>query len=110
MLGAKPEDTSVICAYKQGYSWIVEEMLPVMKEAQADQVEIYFKPFLPEGQTDWLDENGATPSYHNLNADTPDKWYDLPIRYLQELYPVEDILVKELGIERDKVIFKAYEG
>ena len=81
-----------------------------MKEAQADQVEIYFKPFLPEGQTDWLDENGATPSYHNLNADTPDKWYDLPIRYLQELYPVEDILVKELGIERDKVIFKAYEG
>ena len=40
MLGAKPEDTSVICAYKQGYSWIVEEMLPVMKEAQADQVEI----------------------------------------------------------------------
>ena len=94
MLGAKPEDTSVICAYKQGYSWIVEEMLPVMKEAQADQVEIYFKPFLPEGQTDWLDENGATPSYHNLNADTPDKWYDLPIRYLQELYPVEDILVK----------------
>ena len=68
MLGAKPEDTSVICAYKQGYSWIVEEMLPVMKEAQADQVEIYFKPFLPEGQTDWLDENGATPSYHNLTS------------------------------------------
>ena len=108
--GGSAEKISVICAYKQGYSWIEEEMLPQLKAGSADQVEIYFKPFLPEGQTEWLDENGATPSYHNLNADTPDKWYDLPIRYLQELYPIEDILVKELGIGRDKVVFKAYEG
>lgn len=85
-------------------------MLPRLKEAGADTVTVYFKPFLPEGQTEWNDENGAIPSYHNLSAETPDKWYDLPIRYLQELYPIEDLLVKELGIERKNVVFKAYEG
>lgn len=95
-----PEQTTIYCAYKQGYSWLAEEMLPRLKEAGADTVTVYFKPFLPEGQTEWNDENGAIPSYHNLSAETPDKWYDLPIRYLQELYPIEDLLVKELGIER----------
>lgn len=108
--GAVPEQTTIYCAYKQGYSWLAEEMLPRLKEAGADTVTVYFKPFLPEGQTEWNDENGAIPSYHNLSAETPDKWYDLPIRYLQELYPIEDLLVKELGIERKNVIFKAYEG
>ena len=108
--GAVPEQTTIYCAYKQGYSWLAEEMLPRLKEAGADTVTVYFKPFLPEGQTEWNDENGAIPSYHNLSAETPDKWYDLPIRYLQELYPIEDLLVKELGIERKNVVFKAYEG
>lgn len=98
--GAVPERTTIYCAYKQGYSWLAEEMLPRLKEAGADTVTVYFKPFLPEGQMEWNDENGAIPSYHNLSAETPDKWYDLPIRYLQELYPIEDLLVKELGIER----------
>lgn len=108
--GAKLTKAEVICAYKQGFSWIDEIIIPKIKEKKPDKVEIYFKPFLPKGQTEWLDENGATPSYHNLKADDPNKWYDLPIRYLQELYPVEDVLVRELGIERDAVVFLPYEG
>ena len=87
-----------------------EIVIPAVKEQKPDKVEIYFKPFLPEGETRWLDENGATPSYHNLQADNPDKWYDLPIRYLQELYPIEDVLIGELGIPRDAVVFLPYEG
>lgn len=67
-----PEQTTIYCAYKQGYSWLAEEMLPRLKEAGADTVTVYFKPFLPEGQTEWNDENGAIPSYHNLSAETPD--------------------------------------
>lgn len=109
-LGASEVETEVICAYKQGFSWIDEIVIPAVKEKKPDKVEIYFKAFLPEGETEWQDENGATPSYHNLQADNPDKWYDLPIRYLQELYPIEDVLVKELGIEREAVVFLPYEG
>lgn len=109
-LGAVEVQTELICAYKQGFSWVDEIVIPAVKEKKPDKIEIYFKPFLPEGETEWLDENGATPSYHNLQADNPDKWYDLPIRYLQELYPIEDVLVRELGVERDAVVFLPYEG
>ncbi len=61
--------TELICAYKQGFSWMNEIVIPAVKEQKPDKVEIYFKPFLPEGETRWLDENGATPSYHNLQAE-----------------------------------------
>lgn len=113
--GAVVEDLQLICAYKQGYSWIDEVVIPAVgaqaSEAQdPEKIEILFKPFLPEGETRWLDENGATPSYHNLKADDPDKWYDLPIRYLQELYPIQDMLTEKLGISSGDILFDAYEG
>ena len=108
--GAVLEYSEVICAYKQGFSWIDEIIIPRVKGKDVSKVEVYFKPFLPEGETEWVDENGATPSYHNVKAEDPDRWYDLPIRYLQELYPIEDVLVKELGIEREQVVFLPYEG
>ncbi len=108
--GAKVRDIQLICAYKQGFSWIDEIVAPKVMKERPDKVEIFFKPFLPEGQTSWLDEDGATPSYHNLKADNPDKWYDLPIRFLQELYPIEDILTEKLGVLRENVVFSVYEG
>ena len=108
--GASVERIDIICAYKQGFSWITEKIIPYLKDKKADKFEIYFKPFLPEGQTDWMDENGATPKRVRLVENTPDKWFDLPIRYLQELYPIEDVIVNELGIDREQVVFKAYEG
>ena len=104
------DDVTIICSYKQGFSWIEEKMLPLAKKySNLKKVKIAFKPFLPEGVTDWQDENGATPSYNNLGGD-PDKWYDLPIRYLQELYPIEDVLVKGLDLSREQIEFIVYEG
>lgn len=108
--GAKVEEIQIFCAYKQGFSWIEECVIPAAEGQRIQKAEIFFQPFLPEGETRWLDENGATPSYHNLSADNPDKWYDLPIRYLQELYPIQDILEKRLGIPGEDIAFKAYEG
>ena len=108
--GAEAEEVRLICAYKQGYSWMDEVVIPAVRGQKTDQIEIFFKPFLPEGETLWLDENGATPSYHNLKADDPERWYDLPIRYLQELYPIQDILTEKLSVPEEKVVFKAYEG
>ncbi len=116
--GADLKSIQLICAYKQGYSWIDEAVIPAIcsgttqdsRDTAPKKAEIYFKPFLPEGETVWLDENGATPSYHNLKADDPDKWYDLPIRYLQELYPIQDKLTEKLGLKQDDIVFHAYEG
>ncbi len=108
--GAFVEGMQLVCAYKQGYSWIDEVVIPAVKGQKIQKTEIFFKPFLPEGETEWLDENGATPSYHNLNADDPERWYDLPIRYLQELYPIQDRITEKLSIPGEQVVFKAYEG
>ena len=96
--GACAEEIQIICAYKQGYSWMAEAVIPAVVGKKTEKIEIFFRPFLPEGETKWQDENGATPSYHNLKANDPDRWYDLPIRYLQELYPIQDMLTEKLSV------------
>ncbi|MEG2783190.1 MAG: M14 family metallopeptidase [Lachnospiraceae bacterium] len=113
--GAKVEDVEIICAYKQGFSWIEEVVLPKLCNQKLDgqeleKVEIAFQPFLSEGMDTWGDEDGATPSYNNTKADNPDKWYDLPIRFLQELYPIEDIIATQLHLEREQIVFTEYKG
>ena len=109
-------DVDVLCSYKQGYSWLDEIVIPNLegqkKEGNAaSRVTIAFKAYLKPGQTEWLDEDGATPSYNNIGGkDNSDRWYDLPIRYLQELYPIEDQFVKRLGMDPDNVEFVEYKG
>lgn len=108
--GATSSEISILCAYKQGYSWLEENVVPqIIKGGKAVRVDVKFKPFLPEGVTEWTDEDGATPSYHNV-GNNPDKWYDLPIRYLQELYPAEDMLAEKLQMNRERIAFHVYEG
>lgn len=103
--GASAAQVQIVCAYKQGYSWIDEQVLPMLSEIGAiASVEIGFRPFLPPGETTWRDEDGAVPSYHNVD-ENPDRWYDLPIRYLQELYPIVDVIVSKLFIPRKAVTF-----
>lgn len=104
------EEMDIICSYKQGYSWIDEVILPKLADEDIDNIEIGFKPFLKPGETEWNDEDGATPSYHNLGKDEPDNWFDIPIRFLQELYPVDDLISDRLNIDREKIKFVAYEG
>lgn len=111
-------DVRVYCSYKQGFSWIQDRVIPELLTEEkmpgtkdVSRVEIAFKPFLKPGETEWKDEDGATPSYTNVGGNgDPDRWYDLPIRYLQELYPIEDVLTGALGITSDDVIFSEYKG
>ena len=109
--GANLVSAQVICAYKQGVSWLEDIVMPQLHSfGGVDKIEIFFKPFLAPGVTEWLDEDGAVPTYNNLNTDDEDKWFDLPIRYLQELYPVDDILSAGLGIARENIVFTEYKG
>ena len=105
--GSVLKSSNIFSSYKQGFSWITEKVIPELKELQKpDKIIIKFKPFMPEGMTDWLDENGVMPTYASTISDNKDKWYDLPIRFLQELYPVDDIIANELEICRENIIFK----
>ena len=103
--GVNIENLQLISAYKQGFSWIDEVVIPKFKCKNPDNITIYFKPYLAPGETEWRDEDGATPSYHNLGGDEKDKWLDLPIRWLQELYPVADVLANQLKIDENAINF-----
>lgn len=104
--GADLQEIEIVSAYKQGFSWISDYVLPELTQLQElDQIVVYFNPFLPEGQLEWLDEDGATPTYHNVGVDE-EHWYDLPIRFLQELYPIDDVLAEKLAISRDEIHFR----
>lgn len=109
--GVSSARADIICAYKQGYSWIDECILPQMKGQKPTKLVIRFRPFLPEGVTDWGDDvDGSQPSHAGAAAKGEDYWFDMPIRFLQELYPVDDRIAEVLGIDRDDVVFQAYEG
>jgi len=109
--GALIEKLDIYCSYKQGLSWIMEDVVPRIKEIGPDngigEIVIRFRKFVREGKNEWEDIDGAQPSYSAHGND--DKWFDLPIRWLQEIYPVDDLLSNELGIEREKVRFEALE-
>jgi hypothetical protein len=109
-LTGKAGTVRVLSSYKQGFSWLAEVVVPQLKHEAVEHVQIAFKPFLKAGQTDWLDEDGAVPSYTNLEASDANKWYDLPIRFLQELYPIRDVFEKELQLQPAQIEFVAYEG
>lgn len=102
--------TEILCSYKQGISWIDEVIIPQLEGIDVQRIQIAFKPFFSDGKAEWQEEDGATPTYNNVNTDNPDKWFDFPIRFLQELYPVDDIIAKRLNIHRNNVVFEKYEG
>lgn len=103
-------DCRLVSSYKEGFSWLLQVLLPKLKNCQKlGSITIYFRPFLPKGQNEWLDEDGSTPSYALIREGDRDMWLDLPIRFLQELYPVDDILSEELAISRDKILFQPLE-
>lgn len=104
---------TILCAYKQGVSWIDEVIVPKLQRLDTlpARLKVEWKAFLPEGQTQWSDEEGgAVPKISSAAEDTPDRWFDLPIRFLQELYPADDIIAEKTGLARERVVFEEYKG
>lgn len=89
--GITSSHVDVLCAYKQGFCWIDEKVLPALESCgeKPVDIEIAFRPFLPPDGIPWM---------------------DLPIRFLQELYPIDDIIADRLGICRDCIRFVEYSG
>ncbi len=72
---------TVLNAYKPGLSWMREVVLKEVSKIGVDRVEITLKPFK---------ENGLEEA---------DRW-------LQEIYPVDEIFSRRLGIPKEKIGFK----
>jgi hypothetical protein len=80
-------EVEVLSAYKQGFFWLTERVLPALKGKALSQVTIKF-------------------AEEKENFSRPKRFYSEPSRWLQELYPVDEILAKELILPVDKIRFE----
>ena len=86
----QPADVRVLSAYKQGLSWLLDEVAPElvrMKDRGLASIEVSWKPF---------------------PVDTSKKWrfYNEPARWLNELYPADELLSRELHIPLSAISFR----
>ncbi len=87
--GVKTSRVDVLCAYKQGFSWLMDEIAPQLKGKALASMKIGFKKN--------EDETGMRVMFS-------------PARWVHELYPVDEALAKELGIPLEKIELDEFEG
>lgn len=78
-------EVEVLSAYKQGFFWLTEKILPALKNKPVQKILIRFS------------EDKDSP------GEKVKRFYTDPNRWLQELYPVDEILSKELGVPLEKI-------
>ena len=84
----KTSQVTVLCAFKSGVSWLMDEIAPQIK-GKASSLKIEFKR---------NEDPTATRSMYS------------PARWVQELYPVDEMLAKDLNIPLEKIDFAEFEG
>lgn len=77
--GAASADVKVRSAYKQGFLWMSEEVLPALKGKNVATVHVKVAEHKPD----------FTKKY---------KFYQVPTRWLHELYPIDELIAKQLAI------------
>ena len=87
--GADEKATSVtiLSAYKQGYSWLYDVVRPALAGKPIDQITIRFAEIGPP--KGWTQQGMFAPS-----------------RWLLELYPIDEILAKELQVDLTRIHFE----
>ncbi len=77
--GAADARVRVLSAYKQGYSWLTEEVVPALRGRGVTSVRVRVAAYKPD-------------------LGKPFKFYTVPTRWLHELYPVDEIFLRDLGV------------
>jgi len=80
--GAASLQVRVLSAYKQGFLWLTEQVMPALKGKGARSVRIAVAAHRPD----------LAKKY---------KFYQVPSRWLHELYPVDELFQRDLGIPRE---------
>ena len=75
---------TVLSAFKTGLSWLREVILPELQGADVHRLEVTYRRFEPEGDQ---------------------KHLDMPIRWLQELFPGDEIAADALNLSLDDIVF-----
>ena len=78
---------TVLCAYKQGYSWLYDAVRPALVGKRVDRITIRFARM------------GPPPEW-------PQQAMTVPTRWLLELYPIDEILARELKLDLGQIRFE----
>ena len=86
--GADPESTAVtvLSAYKQGYSWLYDAVRPALDGQRIDTLIIRFAEIGPPEE--WPQQAMYTPT-----------------RWLLEIFPIDEVLARELSIDLRRIRF-----
>ncbi len=85
---AKRVSVEVLCAYKQGYSWLMDEIAPALAKKPVDAVRIDFA------------KNVDATGIRSMHSEA---------RWVQELYPVDEMLARKLNIPLAKITLNEME-
>lgn len=77
--GAVTADVHVRSAYKQGYLWMSEEVLPALKGKNVASIHVKVAECSPD----------FTKKY---------RFYQVPSRWLHELYPIDEVIARDLAL------------
>ena len=80
--GAGDAQVTILSAYKQGFLWLVEKVIPELKGKGVRSVRIKVAAYHPD-------------------FDKKYKFYMVPSRWLHELYPVDEFFQRDLGVAKD---------
>jgi hypothetical protein len=79
----------VLCAFKQGFSWLMDEIAPALKGQPVASLKIEFR------------KNEDSTNMRVMYS---------PARWVHELYPVDEALAKELNIPLEKIQLDEFES
>jgi hypothetical protein len=82
--GVRDPQVEVLSAYKPGFFWLHERILPLIKDKPVHRIVI---------RAAAVKEDRSRPK----------RFYSEPSRWLQELYPVDDILSRDLDVPLDRI-------
>ena len=91
-------EAGIICAYKQGQSWLEESFAPRARDAGAAGVRVRF------------DVTGEAGVFYNEAGLEPGLKPEKPPRCLRELYPADELAAAVMGIDSEDIAFEGVYG
>ncbi len=83
-------EVRIISAFKQGYSWLEEVILPQLAGRDATEIgEIVIRFRRNDPPEEW-----------------PQQAIHTPVRWLHEIFPIDEIFARELGLELERIRFE----
>jgi len=80
-------EVEVLSSYKQGFFWLREHVIPALKDKNVHHLIIKF-------------------SKEEENFSQLKRFYSEPYRWLQELYPIDELIAEEIKIPLDRIDFE----